>query len=59
MAAGGPVVCGFLTLGRKEFMNPGDFERTFIKAGDSEAKEGLRIEEATGRAPGPCSASTP
>ena len=26
--------------------SPGDFESTFIKAGDSEMKEGLRIEEA-------------
>ena len=48
MAAGGPVVCGFLTLGRKEFMNPGDFERTFIKAEDSAIKKGLSVEEVTG-----------
>ena len=27
--------------------SPGDFESTFIKAGDSETKEGLKIEEAT------------
>ena len=27
--------------------SPGDFESTFIKARDSEIKEGLRVEEAT------------
>ena len=27
-------------------MNLGDFESTFIKAGDSETKEGFKIEEA-------------
>ena len=27
--------------------SPGDFESMFIKAGDSETKEGLGIEEAT------------
>ena len=41
-------MCGFLTLGRKEFMNPGDFERTFIKAEDSAIKKGLSVEEVTG-----------
>ena len=29
-------------------MGPGDFESLFIKAGDSESKEGLKIEEARG-----------
>ena len=29
-------------------MRPADFERMFIKAGDSETKEGLRVEAATG-----------
>ena len=29
-------------------MHPGDFGRTFVTAGDSEAKGGLRAEEATG-----------
>ena len=29
-------------------MRPGDFGRTFVTAGDSEAKGGLRAEEATG-----------
>ena len=28
-------------------MSPGDLESTFVKAGDSETKEGLRIEEVT------------
>ena len=28
-------------------MSPGDFFTAFIKAGDSEIKEGLRIEEVT------------
>ena len=28
-------------------MNPGDFDSIFIKAGASETKEGLRVEEAT------------
>ena len=28
-------------------MNPGDFENIFIEAGDSETKEGLRVEEVT------------
>ena len=28
-------------------MSPGDFERMFIEAEDSETKEGLRVEEAT------------
>ena len=28
--------------------SPGDFESMFIKAGDSETKEGLRVEKATG-----------
>ena len=27
-------------------MNPSDFKSMFIKAGDSETKEGLRMEEA-------------
>ena len=30
-------------------MSPGDYEGTFIKAGDSKKKEGLSIEEATGK----------
>ena len=34
-----------LTLCRKDFT--GDFESMFIKAGDSETKEGVRLEEAT------------
>ena len=29
-------------------MNPADFESTFTEAGDSETKEGLRVEEVTG-----------
>ena len=29
-------------------MSPGDSESTFIKAGNSETKEGLRAEEAAG-----------
>ena len=29
-------------------MNPGDFVSTFIEAGDSETKKGLKVEEATG-----------
>ena len=29
-------------------MSPGDSESTFTKPGDSETKEGLRVEEATG-----------
>ena len=33
-------------------MSPGDLESTFVKAGDSETKEGLRIEEATGESGG-------
>ena len=28
--------------------NPGDFENTFIKAGNSETKEGLRVQEVIG-----------
>ena len=28
-------------------MSPGDFESTFIKAGNSETKDGLRVEEVT------------
>ena len=30
-------------------MSPGDSESTFIKAGDSETKEGLSEEEVTGK----------
>ena len=33
-------------------MSSGDFGRMFIKAGDSETKGGLRIEEATGESLG-------
>ena len=29
-------------------MSPDDFESTFIKAGDSETKDGLRVEEVIG-----------
>ena len=37
-------VCGFLTLCRKDF-RPGEFESMSIKAGDSETKERLKLEE--------------
>ena len=33
-------------------MSPGDFESMFIKAGDSDTKEGHRIEEVTAESPG-------
>ena len=32
--------------------SPGDFESTFIKAGDSKTKEGLKVEEVTGESLG-------
>lgn len=38
--------------------SPGGLERMFIKAGVSDIKEGLRVEEA-GREPGGCSALAP
>ena len=42
--------CGLLVLDfvQEKFHNtsPGDFESMFIKAGDSETKEGLKIKEA-------------
>ena len=31
--------------------SPGDFERIFIKAGDSDTKEGLRVEKSNRREP--------
>ena len=53
----GPVCQTLLSTGLSEWelgphhtewspINPGDFEIMFIKAGDSETKEGLKIEEA-------------
>ena len=38
--------------GRFHNMSPGDFESTFIKAGDSETKGGLTVEEVTGESLG-------
>ena len=35
-------------LKRFHSRRPGDYEDTFVKAGNSENKEGLNIEEATG-----------
>ena len=50
-ASGQPVaVCGFLTLCQQG--STGDFEGAVITAGDSETKEGLRVEETTGEGPG-------
>ena len=33
-------------------MSPGDFETTFIKAGDNKTKEGFRVDEVIGESPG-------
>ena len=33
-------------------MSPGDFDSVFIKAGDNETKEELRVEEVTGESQG-------
>lgn len=45
--AGSVWVLGFLQK-RFHSMKPGDSESMFIKAGESETKEGLRVEETTG-----------
>ena len=49
-----------LDFAQERFRNmiPGDFESKFLTAGDSETKEGLRVEEATG-GPRQCSALAP
>ena len=39
-------------------MNHGDFENMCIKAGDSETKEGLRVEEVTGESLGRAAVSS-
>lgn len=51
-SSGWPVVCGFLILCRKDFTSPGDFESPLIKAGESETKEGFRVEDIVGKSLG-------
>lgn len=41
-------MCGLLALWRRFHSSRGDFESMFIKAGDSETREGLKVEESTG-----------
>ena len=43
-----PVLClnSWLCAGNTHNTSPGDFESMFIKAGNSETKEGLRVEDA-------------